>query len=75
MKNKEMKAVHAADLPAMLRRHGQLEDFENGRIACAVCSGTIDMGNAGSLRIVGGRLAFACRNIVCYDELVRIAAR
>ena len=43
--------------------------------ACAVRSDTIDMGNAGSLRIVGGRLAFACRNIACYDELVRIAAR
>ena len=43
--------------------------------ACAVRSDTIDMGNAGSLQIVGGRLAFACRNIACYDELVRIAAR
>lgn len=75
MKNKELKAVHAADLPAMLRRHGQLEDFENGRIACAVCSDTIDMDSVGSLRIVGGRLVFACKNIACYDELVRIAAR
>lgn len=72
---KELKAVHMADLASMLGRHGQLDDFENGRIACTVCADTITLDNVGSLRIVDGKLVFACRNISCYDEIVRIAAR
>lgn len=72
---KEIKAVHVADLASMLGRHGQLEDFEGGHIACAVCSDTITMDNVGSLRLVDGKLVFACHKISCYDEIVRIAAR
>ena len=72
---KEIKAVHIADLADMLGRHGQLEDFEKGRMACAVCAETITLDNAGSLRLVDGKVVFACRKFSCYDELVRIAAR
>lgn len=71
----EIKAVHVADLAGMLDRHGQLEDFKAGRIACTVCSDTITMDNVGSLRLVDGKIVFACRNITCYDEIVKIAAR
>ena len=72
---KEIKAVHMADLAGILGRHGQLGDFEEGRIACSVCAETITRDNAGSLRFVDGKLVFACRKFSCYDELVRIAAR
>ena len=71
----EIKAVHIADLAGILDRHGQLEDFEEGRIACAVCAETITRDNAGSIRFVDGKLVFACHDFSCHDELVRIAAR
>ena len=71
----EMKAVHIADLADMLGRHGQLEDFEDGRLVCSVCSDTITLDNAGSLRLIDGKVVLACRKFSCYDEMVRIAAR
>ena len=71
----EIKAVHVADLADMLAGHGQLEDFENGRLACAVCSDMITLDNVGSLRFIDGKLVFACGKMSCYDEVVRIASR
>lgn len=70
----EIKAVHVADLADMLARHGQLDDFENGRLTCTICSDTITLDNAGSLRFIDGKLVFACSKMSCYDEVVRIAS-
>ena len=58
--DKEIKAVHVADLGKMLDRYGQREDFEGGKTRCLVCSEVASMSNVGSLRLVGGRLAFTC---------------
>ena len=71
----EIKAVHVADLVSILARHGQLDDFENGRLTCTICSDAITLDNAGSLRFIDGKIVFACRKFSCYDEVVRIASR
>ncbi len=44
-------------------------------MTCSVCSDTITLDNAGSLRFIDGKLVFACRKFSCHDEMVRIAAR
>lgn len=69
--DKEIKAVHVADLDKILERCGQREDFEEGRMKCIVCSGTVSKGNVGSLRFVDGKLAFTCNTTPCYTEVVK----
>ena len=73
--DREIKAIHVADLGKVLDRYGQREDFEGGRMRCLVCSKTVSDGNAGSMRFVGGKLAFTCNATACYTEVVKILMR
>ena len=69
--NKEIKAVHIADLENLLKKYGQLLDFKNGNIKCHICLNVISPSNAGSLKLVHENLVFTCNKLSCYDQIVK----
>ena len=73
--DKEIKAVHVADLGQILDKYGQREDFEEGRMKCLVCSHTVSMDNVGSLRFVDGKIVLTCNTTSCYTEVVKTIMR
>ena len=69
--NKEIKAIHMADLNNLLKKYGQLEDFTSGSMRCQVCNDLISRMNVGSIQFTDGKLAFACNKTSCYGQVVR----
>ena len=69
-KNKEIKAVHIADLDNLLKKYGQSQDFSSGNIKCHACSTAISPTNVGSMKLVNKKFVFACNQISCYNQIV-----
>lgn len=68
---KEIKAVHVADLVPILDKFGQRESFEQGLMKCIVCSSPVSMGGVSSLRFISGKPALTCNAAKCYAEVVK----
>ena len=73
VQNKEIKAVHIADLSNLLKKYGQLEDFFEGRIQCMICNDVVSPTNVGSMQLADKRLIFACNKVSCYNQIVKNA--
>lgn len=68
---REIKAVHIADLIPILGKFGKRKDFEQGRMKCLVCSRAVSMETVGSLRFINGKPALTCNAVACYTEVVK----
>ena len=68
---KEIKAVHVADLGPILDKFGQRKDFEQGLMKCIVCTRPVSIETVGSLRFVDGKPALTCNGAACYLEVVK----
>lgn len=68
--NKEIKAVHIADLENLLSKYSQLEDFKNGEMKCQICSDTVSFKNVGSVKLQNSSLVFSCSKISCYNQVI-----
>ena len=69
--NKEIKAVHIADLNNLLKKYDQLQDYSSGNMKCHVCSIVISPTNVGSIKLVNGKFVFACDQMSCYNQIVK----
>ena len=69
--SKEIKAVHVADLEDLLRKYGQLQDFNDGKMMCYTCNDKISVENAGSIKRANGKFLFTCNKISCYNQIVK----
>lgn len=68
---KEIKAVHVADLVPILDKFGQRGDFEQGLMKCINCSRPVSMGDVSGLRFISGKPALTCNATKCYAEVVK----
>ena len=73
VQNKEIKAVHIADLDNLLKKYDQLQDFHNGEIRCQICSNEITPKNVGSMKLTNNKFLFFCNNASCCDQIVKIS--
>ena len=67
---KEIKAVHVADLEAVLGRLGKAEAFRNGEMKCAVCGDTVVLDNAGCIKFTAGVPSLVCDKVSCYTAVM-----
>ena len=67
---KVIKAVHVADLEAVLGRLGKAEAFRNGEMKCAVCTDTVVLDNAGSIKFTAGVPSLVCSKVSCYTAVM-----
>lgn len=67
---KTIKAVHVADLDAVLDKLGMGEAFRNGEIRCAVCADTVVHDNAGSIKFTNGMPSLVCSKVACYGAVM-----
>ena len=66
---KEVKAIHAKDLDDLLKKSGQLEDFENKKINCIICNDVISKDNIGRVKITTQKLQFTCKKSECFTKM------
>ena len=72
IQNKEIKAIHIADLTDLLKKYDQLENFNNGNVRCQICSDAISSMNIGSIKLVNKKFAFICSKTYCYNQIFKI---
>ena len=68
---KEINAVHTADLVPILDKFGKRKDFELGHMKCIVCSRAVSIETVSSLRFINGKPALTCNAAACYAEVVK----
>jgi len=68
---KSIDAVHKHDIRQLLENLGLLEDFQNKRIHCAKCGGTITEENLGALFPQENKILTSCSNIKCLAEITK----
>jgi len=71
--NKEIKAVHVADLEELLKKYDQLDEFNQGEIKCQICSDIVTSKNVGSVQLKNNKLTFTCSKIYCYNQIIKKA--
>ena len=69
---KRIKAVHIADLEAVLGKYGKADAFKSGAMKCIVCADTVTPDNAGSIKFAGGEPLLVCSKVSCYGEVIRV---
>ena len=69
---KTIKAIHVADLEAVLGKLGMAEAFKSGNIKCDVCADTVTADNAGSIKFTKGVPSLVCSKVSCYGEIMDI---
>lgn len=72
---KRIKAVHIADLEAVLGKYGKADAFKSGAMKCIVCADTVTPDNAGSIKFTNGEPQLVCGKVSCYGEVVRVIMR
>lgn len=67
---KTIKAVHVADLEAVLGKLGMADAFRSGDIKCDVCADTVTADNAGSIKFTKGVPSLVCSKVPCYGAIM-----
>lgn len=75
LKKKTIKAIHVADLDAVLDKYGMADAFRAGKIKCAVCADTVMPDNTGSIKFTDGVPSLVCSKMSCYGEVVKVLMR
>lgn len=72
LEKKTVKAIHVADLAAVLDTYGMADAFRAGEIKCIVCGDTVVSDNAGSIKFTNGVPSLVCSKVACYGEVVKV---